>query len=159
MVLTFQQTANEMNNVIQEDISRLDSLLGENVRAQLEIESGLVEVYPRAIPQSYDEDYAPGITYSMYVKMRTTMCGKVTPSMLEPGQPPIRPKIYRTRKTRRFACPICRQRRTRLQHAECHFVPCAETNGNPDGLHWFDHPTVLEYYGKKRSHRRRLGTE
>ncbi|MCJ1267358.1 hypothetical protein MMC22_007243 [Lobaria immixta] len=60
---TFQQTADEINNGIQEDVNRLKSLLGEDMSAQFEIEPGSVELQPRAIPQSDGEEYAPGITY------------------------------------------------------------------------------------------------
>lgn len=156
---TFQQTADEINNGIQEDLTRLKSLLGENMRAQLEIEPGSVELQPRAIPQSDGEEYAPGITYKKYVKLRTMMCGKVTPSKLKPGQPPIRHMTYHTKVEGRFPCPICHRGSNKLQHLESHFTPCAKRNGNPRGLHWFDHPTILEHYRTKKSHRKRLGTE
>lgn len=160
VVQSFQQKATEVNKWIQEDLARLDSLITEeNSRAQLEIEAESAELYPRAIPQSDSEGYAPGISYDMYLRMRTTMCGKITPSKLEPGQPPIR-QIIRTKEMRRFPCPICRQRRTRMWHVESHFPGCAKINGNPRGLHWFDHPTILNHYKEgTRFNRRRIGTE
>ena len=128
-------------------------------RAQHEIEAGIGELYPRAAPKSEGEEYAPGISYDMYLRLRTRVCGKVTPSELAPGQPPIRLPI-RTKEIRKWECPVCGQRRVRLWHVEGHFPRCVEINGNPNGLHWFDHPTILKHYEEgKRLHRKRIGTE
>lgn len=163
-VQTFQQKATEFNNGMREDLAPSKSVLAEenmkeNARAQEEIEAGIVKPYPRAIPESDGEEYAPGISYSMYLRLRTKVCGKVTPSKLAPGQPPMRLPI-RTKGSREFGCPICRQRRVRVWHVECHFPRCVDRNGNPNGLHWFDHPTVLKYYQEGTNlQRRKLGTE
>ncbi|MCJ1426318.1 hypothetical protein MMC29_004221 [Sticta canariensis] len=160
----FQQKATEFNDGIREDLAPFNSVLAEEnargiARAQHEIDAGIVELYPRAIPESEGEEYAPGISYDMYLRLRTRVCGKVTPSKLAPGQPPIRLPI-RAKESRNYGCPICRQRRVRVWHVEGHFPRCVKNNGNPNGLHWFDHPTVLKHYEDgKGLHRRRIGTE
>ena len=142
--------------MIEEDLARLNHML--SAQAQDENEDESAALYPRAIPQSEGEEYAPGISYDMYLRMRTEMCGKVTPSTLAPGQPPVQRMVH-TATPRPFICPICRQGRTRVMHVEAHFAQCAKINGNPHGLHWFDHPTTLDYYGEKRTRRTRIGTE
>ncbi|MCJ1463980.1 hypothetical protein MMC07_002590 [Pseudocyphellaria aurata] len=111
----------------------------------LEIKAERSGLFPKAIPQADGEEYAPGISYDTFLRLRTVVCGKITPSKVKPGCAPIQQSI-RTVELRPFICPICLQGRNRSWHVEEHFPHCVETNGNPHGLHWFDHPSTLKHY-------------
>ena len=72
--------------------------------------------------------------------------GVVSPSLLEPGQPPVKNPWAGRRKhasinaqdaqVRNGRCPICDDWYPRVVVLKNHFVHCVHRNGNPQGLYW-----------------------
>ena len=66
----------------------------------------------------------------------TSVCGKVT---REISKPPIaRNKGQKAG----YHCPRCNGQFTRARSVKDHFIKCVEKHGNPQGLSWWDHPTL-----------------
>lgn len=66
----------------------------------------------------------------------------VSPSLLEPGQPPVKsPWVRRDyasvdTRVRNKRCPICGDCFKRNKDLKIHFVLCVHRNGNPQGYYW-----------------------
>ena len=65
----------------------------------------------------------------------TPVCGIITPFIATP--------VAKENKKGAFCCPRCLGQFTRPRTVKDHFRTCATKHGNPRGLRWFDHPTLI----------------
>ena len=65
----------------------------------------------------------------------TSACGVVTPSKKTP--------VAKTNNNGDFCCPRCKGHFTRPKSVKDHFAKCVAKHGNPRGLRWFDHATLV----------------
>ena len=76
----------------------------------------------------------------------TTACGVVTPWKAQPKG--------KGNTNGDFCCPRCKGHFTRPKSVKDHFVNCVKKHGNPLGLRWFDHATLVKsrnYYENRRT--------
>lgn len=77
----------------------------------------------------------------------TSACGVVTPSRANP--------VAKANNNGGFCCPRCQGRFTRAKSVKDHFAKCVEKHGNPQGLRWFDHATLVN---SRNHYENRMGT-
>ena len=65
----------------------------------------------------------------------TSACGVVTPLKKTP--------VAKTNNNGGFCCPRCKGHFTRPKSVKDHFAKCVAKHGNPTGLRWFDHATLV----------------
>ena len=70
----------------------------------------------------------------------TNACGVVTPLKANP--------VAKVNNNGDFCCPRCKGHFTRPKSVKDHFAKCVAKHGNPRGLRWFDHATLV----KSRKH-------
>ena len=70
----------------------------------------------------------------------TRACGVVTPLKATP--------VAKQNNNGDFCCPRCKGHFTRPKSVKDHFAKCVAKHGNPRGLRWFDHGTLV----KSRNH-------
>ncbi|KAL8721698.1 MAG: hypothetical protein Q9181_007652 [Wetmoreana brouardii] len=94
---------------------------------------------------SKGDEYAPGIPWVLYNRIRTKDCGvvKAPPTANHVIKPPPQ---FGNNNPRPFKCAICDCTFTQRRHVKDHFQYCVARNGNPDGRHWFDSPSILVTY-------------
>ncbi|KAM0796861.1 hypothetical protein BDR22DRAFT_498843 [Usnea florida] len=76
----------------------------------------------------------------------TTACGVITPWKAQPKG--------KGNTNGDFCCPRCKGHFTRPKSVKDHFVNCVKKHGNPLGLRWFDHATLVKsrnYYENRRT--------
>ncbi len=64
------------------------------------------------------------------------MCGLVTREISKPPTPKNKGEKAG------FHCPRCNGQFTRARSVKDHFITCVGKYGNPQGLSWWDHPTL-----------------
>ena len=65
----------------------------------------------------------------------TSACGVVTPLKANP--------VAKANNNGGFCCPRCQGHFTRPKSVKDHFAKCVAKHGNPRGLRWFDHATLV----------------
>ncbi len=66
----------------------------------------------------------------------TSVCGLVTREISKP------PNAKNKGAKAGFHCPRCNSQFTRPRSVKDHFITCVGKHGNPQGLSWWDHPTL-----------------